>query len=164
MEAQARSITPGTSISASSTIDSIFNDLFANRSGTQGTIAYLWSDPVTVMGKYADGSCVLAHFEARPFTPTVITAGAVSSPTLASVSPNTVAHGASNTTITVTGTNFVSGAVVSASGTALTTTFVSATSLTAPILAAQLASAGTLSITVQNPDGQIAGPVVFTVT
>lgn len=164
MEIQSQSITPGTAIAASATIDSLFNSLFANRSGTQGTIAYLWSTPITVMGVYADGSCVTARFEARPFTPTVITPGAVTTPTLASVSPNTAVHGAANTTITVTGTNFVSGAVIMCSGTALTTTFGSSTSLSGPILAAQLASAGTLAITVQNPDGQIAGSVTFTVT
>lgn len=157
-------ILSGTPIAATSTIDALFNDLFASRANTQGTIAYSWSDPVTVMGKYTDGSCVMAHFEARGIATTVIMGGAVTTPTLTSVAPNTVVHGAANTTITLTGTGFVSGAVVSASGTALTTTFVSGTSLTAPILAAQLASAGTLNITVQNPDGQICGPIAFTVT
>ena len=65
-------ITPGTAIVSTTTIDALFTSLFATRSGTQGTIAYLWSDPVTVMGTYTDGSCVMAHFEARPFAPTVI--------------------------------------------------------------------------------------------
>lgn len=164
MEVELQSVTPGTAIAGSSTIDSLFNSLFANRSGTQGTIAYLWSDPTTVMGKYADGSCVMAHFEARALGLTVITGGAVSSPTLVSVSPATVAHGASNTPITLSGTNFVSGAVASASGTALTTGFTNSTTLTATILAAQLVSAGSLAITVQNPDGQITGSVTFTVS
>jgi len=65
--------TPGTVIAANTTVDALFTALFGNRSGTQGTIAYSWNTPNTIMGKYADGSCVIAKLEARPFTPTVIT-------------------------------------------------------------------------------------------
>ncbi len=54
-------------------------------------------------------------------------------------------------TLTVTGTNFVSGSVVQWAGTALTTTFVSATSLTASVPASDLTTTGTLDVIVINP-------------
>lgn len=83
---------------------------------------------------------------------------------LTTVAPATVAHGAPNTTITLTGTGFVSGAVVKAGATSLATTFVSATSLTAVLPAAGLVSAGTLQITVVNPGAPASGAKPFTVT
>jgi len=83
---------------------------------------------------------------------------------LTTVAPATVAHGAPNTTITLTGTGFVSGAVVKAGAASLATTFVSATSLTAVIPAASLVTAGTLQITVVNPSAPASGAKSFTVT
>jgi len=59
-------------------------------------------------------------------------------------------------TITVSGTNFVSGAVVTWNGQALTTAFVSSTQVTASVTAQQLASAGNIPVAVQNPVPQLA--------
>ena len=69
------------------------------------------------------------------------------SPTLGSVSPQSFATGAF--TLTINGGNFVNGAQVLFAGAALSTTFVSATKLTAT---GSAATAGTFSITVQNPN------------
>ena len=52
-------------------------------------------------------------------------------PAITSVSPNTAVAGSPSIALTVTGTGYVSGSVVYFNGTALTTTYVSATSLTA---------------------------------
>ena len=68
-------------------------------------------------------------------------------PALTGISPSSTNLG--NFTITVTGTNFVSGAKVLVSGNALSTTFVSSTKLTAT---GNATSAGTFSISVENPD------------
>jgi hypothetical protein len=68
-------------------------------------------------------------------------------PVLASVSPMSVAAGSFS--ITVTGSNFVSGAQVELAGTALTTTFTSSTQLSA---SGSEATAGTYAITVVNPN------------
>jgi hypothetical protein len=74
-------------------------------------------------------------------------------PTLTSVSP-TSGPAAGGTTITLTGTNFVSGATVRVGGTAATNvTFVSATQLTARTPAG---TAGARDVQVTNPDGQSA--------
>ena len=66
-------------------------------------------------------------------------------------------------TLTVTGTNFTSDAVVNWNGTAQTTTFVSATKLTALIPAAQAALPGTAVVTVTNSIGT-SGSLPFTLS
>ncbi|MDR3402814.1 MAG: prepilin-type N-terminal cleavage/methylation domain-containing protein, partial [Chthoniobacter sp.] len=87
-------------------------------------------------------------------------------PTLTSISPTSTAAGSTDTTITVTGSNFVSGAIINWNGTPLTTTYVSATSLTATVPAANITSAGTASVTVTNPapGGGTSGAQTFTIT
>lgn len=72
-------------------------------------------------------------------------------PTLTAVSPTALYAGAGDTTFTLTGTNFNSSSVVMAGTTALTTTFVNGTQLTAVVPAATLAPVGTLSLSVSNP-------------
>ena len=67
------------------------------------------------------------------------------------VLPDSVAPGGPGFTLTVTGSNFVSGAHVNWSGSPRTTTFVSVTQLTATILASDIAHASTATITVTNP-------------
>lgn len=74
-----------------------------------------------------------------------------SAPTLTGAAPLHAIVGASATTVTLTGTNFNSSSVANWNGTAVATTFVSATSLTAVIPATDLTTAGTDKITVSNP-------------
>ncbi len=73
-------------------------------------------------------------------------------PTTTRVSPTTRTEGDAEFTLTVNGTNFVSGvSVVRLDGADRTTTFVSSTQLTATIPASDLTTAGTRSITVFTP-------------
>ena len=65
--------------------------------------------------------------------------------------PGQKAPGSVAFTLTVNGTGFVSGATVNWNGNARTTTFVSSSRLTATINAADVATAGTASVTVSNP-------------
>jgi dienelactone hydrolase len=65
--------------------------------------------------------------------------------------PDAAKPGGAAFTLTVNGSGFVSGAVVHWNGSARTTTFVSKTQLKAAILAADIAKAGTASVTVVNP-------------
>jgi hypothetical protein len=65
--------------------------------------------------------------------------------------PDAVAPGGPAFTLTVNGTGFVSSSVVNWSGSARTTTFFSGSRLTAAITAADIATAGTASVTVVNP-------------
>jgi len=65
--------------------------------------------------------------------------------------PASAAPGAAGFTLNVSGTGFVTGAVVKWNGNARTTTFISSSSLQATILSTDVAHAGTASITVVNP-------------
>jgi len=84
-------------------------------------------------------------------------------PSLTSISPSTAFAGGPAFTLTVNGTNFVNGSVVQVNGSSRTTTFVSSTQLTAAIPASDIASAGTLSITVVNPDGGASAALALVV-
>ena len=77
----------------------------------------------------------------------VIVTGTPADPTTTSLSPTSVNAGSGAFTLTVNGTNFMSGlSTVTWGGSTRTTTFVSSTQLTAAILAADVASAGTATV------------------
>ncbi len=75
-------------------------------------------------------------------------------PTITSLAPSSKVAGTGAFTLTVNGTNFVSGtSTVKWNGSNRATTFVSSTQLTAAILATDITSSGTASITVGNGSG-----------
>jgi Putative Ig domain/Quinohemoprotein amine dehydrogenase, alpha subunit domain III len=89
-------------------------------------------------------------------------------PTITTISPATHARNANGVVLMITGTNFVSGAVVSFSGSGITvvsTTFVNATTITVTINIANNATKSARDVTLTNGDG---GPTTkvggFTVT
>src|SRR2546427_697917 len=86
-------------------------------------------------------------------------------PTVTSLSPTSTNAGGVAFTLTVNGTNFVSGSVVQWNSSARTTTFVSATQLRATITAADIATAGTASVPVfsPTPGGGTSGALTFTI-
>jgi hypothetical protein len=71
--------------------------------------------------------------------------------TLTSISPSMANLGAADTTITLTGSGFVSTSVVQINGTAVTSRLVNPTTLTGVIPAADLTLVGTLQVTVTDP-------------
>ena len=77
--------------------------------------------------------------------------GSNSTPTITTISPNTIVAGSAAFTLTVNGTNFVAASMVGFGGSAVATTFVNSTQLTAAIPAASIASTGTPAVTVTNP-------------
>ena len=72
--------------------------------------------------------------------------------TIEKIEPDQIKVGSTAQTITVTGANFVEGSKVHLNDAEQETTFVSATQLTAKVDDALLATAGTLKLTVVNPD------------
>jgi hypothetical protein len=86
-------------------------------------------------------------------------------PTAVSLSPSSATHGGASFTLTVNGTKFVSGCTVEWNGAALATTFVSGTQVTAKVPAADIAAAGTASVTVKNPapGGGTSNALTFTI-
>ncbi len=86
-------------------------------------------------------------------------------PSVAALSPNSAYAGGTGTTVTVSGTNFIPASVVRWNGADRPTTFNSSTQLVAQFSAADLASAGTASVSVFNPSpgGGGSTALVFTV-
>ncbi|MDB5742946.1 MAG: Kelch domain protein [Polaromonas sp.] len=86
-------------------------------------------------------------------------------PALASLVPTSTTAGGAGLTLTVNGSNFVTGSRVRWNGADRTTTFVSATRLTATLLATDTAAPGTAQVTVFNPTpgGGTSGAQAFTV-
>lgn len=87
-------------------------------------------------------------------------------PVAVSLSPASAVAGSSAFTLTVTGSNFVSGATILWNGVALTTTFVNSTQLTAIVPAGDVAASGFASVTVFNPTpgGGTSGALTVTIT
>lgn len=88
----------------------------------------------------------------------------VGSPELTSISPSETYKGVGDVTLTVTGSNYVSGATVTYNGSDLATTFVNSTQLTATIPGASLLTISTAAVTVKNPDTARTAALQFTVT
>lgn len=86
-----------------------------------------------------------------------------SAATLSSLSISSITHGAGNTTLSVTGSNFIRGAGVFWNGSYRTTTYTDSGDLTIAIPAADLATAGSATITVVNPGASASGSLTFTI-
>ncbi|HSV48143.1 MAG TPA: galactose oxidase-like domain-containing protein [Ramlibacter sp.] len=84
-------------------------------------------------------------------------------PALSSLSPSSATAGGPAFTLTVNGSDFVSGVTVRWNGAARSTSFVSATRLTAAIPAGDIAAQGTAQVSVLNPSGAASGNLPFTV-
>ena len=93
-----------------------------------------------------------------------LTGNGAAVPSLTSISPSSATAGAAGFTLTVNGTNFVSGDVVRWNGAARTTVFVSATKLTATIPTTDLAAARTSTVKVATSGGVLTSGLPFTIT
>ncbi len=83
--------------------------------------------------------------------------------TLTGIATSTVAHGASNTVLTLTGTNFLPGVAVNWNGSYRTTTIVDATHVTVAIPASDLTIAGSATLTAVNPGANSSPGLTFTI-
>jgi hypothetical protein len=100
---------------------------------------------------------------ALPFTITGAPTGPVPAK-LTSLSPSSASAGGPAFTLNVNGTDFLSGATVRWNGANRTTTFVSSTQLSAAIPATDIATAGTVQVTVLNPGASVSNALPFTIT
>ena len=87
-------------------------------------------------------------------------------PAITSISPNTSVAGGAAFTLTINGTNFVATSIVNFGGSAVATTFVNSTQLTAVIPAASIVSTGAPPVTVTNPapSGGTSNAINFNIT
>ncbi|WP_353072170.1 choice-of-anchor D domain-containing protein [Tunturiibacter gelidiferens] len=96
----------------------------------------------------------------------IITIQAVNAvPALAGLSPSSATTGGGAFTLTLNGSNFLTGSTVSWNGSMLAVTYVSSTQLTASVPASDLAQSGTAQVTVTNPapGGGTSSTQVFTI-
>lgn len=110
----------------------------------------------TLVGSHDRGALDWAHQEAiddHGGTPTA-------APTLVSAAPPTVSAAAPSAVITLTGTGFVTGSKARVNGAPVATTFVSATSLHFDF---NPSAAGTVQLSVKNPDGKVTANIPLTV-
>ena len=77
--------------------------------------------------------------------------GTATAPTITQLSPSSVTMGSGPITLEVTGSYFVDGAQIVFGGVARTTTYTSSTKVSASIPASDLATAGTVAVSVVNP-------------
>jgi hypothetical protein len=86
-------------------------------------------------------------------------------PSLSTLSPSGAAAGGAAFTLIMTGSDFVPSSTVNWNGVALMSSFVDAAHLTAAVPASELASAGTVSVTVVNPSpgGGTSNALSFTI-
>jgi 6-phosphogluconolactonase len=82
---------------------------------------------------------------------------------LSSLSPTSAVAGGPAFTLDATGQNFTSQSTVQWNGSPRTTTFVSATQLTAQITASDIATAGSVPVTVSDPVNGLSNAVNFTI-
>ena len=88
----------------------------------------------------------------------------VLAPMLTSISPTMASAGGPGLPLTVNGSNFVSGSTVRWNGADRTTTFVSALQLTASIPASDIATPGTVTISVISPGGSTSNSLPLVVS
>ena len=87
----------------------------------------------------------------------------IQNPTIISLNPSSISKGNEGFTLEVIGANFVDGARVFWEGQERATEFISESKITATILIEDVASEGTLTIKVRNPDGKESKGVYFKV-
>src|SRR5437588_1540184 len=84
-------------------------------------------------------------------------------PGLASASPSSATSGTGNLSLTITGSSFVPGAVLTWNGSERTTTFVDSSHLTVAIPASDFSKAGTATLAVNNPGSSNSSSISFTI-
>jgi subtilisin len=134
-----------------------------------GVITRTW----TVTMPATQGNYEFRYFQNGGYTraatsPTVTVQGAGGpnpAPVATSLSPNSATAGSAGFNLTVNGSGFVPSSVVRWNGADRATTFLSATQIRATIAAADVASAGNVSVTVFSPatGGGTSAPLTFTV-
>ena len=146
------SITPlnFTAPTTAGTVGALDGNLTANRTAVSSTITGLSiANGTSVFIRWNDFNATGADDGLAVDDFSLIGNGAPADPTTTSISPTSTVAGTGALTLTVNGTNFVSGSSsVRWNGSVRSTTFVSATQLTASILAGDVATAGSATVDV----------------
>jgi len=139
-------------------------------SAVSGTISSsgLYTSPATVPASGSDTVTATSTQDSTKSNSETITVTAPSNPipTVASLSPASLAAGATAQTLTINGTGFLTTSTVTFNGAAHAATDLSASQLTISLTTADLATAGSYPVVVTNPTpgGGSSAAVNFTVT
>jgi hypothetical protein len=127
-------------------------------SSTPSASATLYTGPITVSQSEILSAIATAsgYCNSGVATAAYTIQAPVAVPTIGNLSPTSATVGGSAFTLTVNGTNFDSGSTVKWGSTALTTTYVSSTQLTASVPANLIASAGSVVVSVVTSAGASA--------
>lgn len=119
----------------------------------------------TLTATYTPDASSIALYTSATGTAAITVTVPNPAPVLSTISPAIATAGSATFTLTVTGSDFVSGSTVYWGSSALATTLVGATQLTAQVPAADIPTAGTDAITVQTPapGGGTSNPLQFVV-
>ncbi len=85
------------------------------------------------------------------------------SPVISALSPTSATAGGSAFTLTVSGSNFTNNSVINWTGTALPTTYISSSLLSATVASTFIASAGTASVSVSTTGSSTTGSISFSI-
>jgi len=131
-------------------------------------VAYAQTAAVTPGGTVTAGQAVapgsLGAIFGNNFAAGIASASSAPISVIASINPSSAPAGSPSVLVTITGSNFASGAGAQWNGLSLNTTFVNSTTLTAQIPAGDLINQGTGQITVVNPAGTASNSFPFVVT
>jgi len=143
---------PGDVVVAKSTGTNTYKATFAALSGSPGMRT------ITASAVDASGNSSSVQVPVNVVNPNPV-------PSLIMLSPSSATHGGKAFTLTITGSNFVSGCTAKWNTSALKTTFVNSGEVTATVPASDIASAGTASVTVVNPSpgGGASNALTFTI-
>jgi hypothetical protein len=123
-----------------------------------GTSTKTWSLPMpTTPGQYEFRFFPNNGHVVTVTSPAVTVALINPTPSIATLAPASVAAGSADFALTVTGSGFVSGATATVGGQPRTVTFGSATQLSVAVLAADVTSAGSVSVQITNPATCLSG-------
>jgi hypothetical protein len=129
----------------------------ASQNGTQITVAV----PASLIA--GPGSLAVTVTNPGPVVSNALSLTVNPVPGLTGLSPTAGTAGSGAVTLTITGTNLPTGALVQWNRQSLTTTVVSATQITASVPASLMATAGQASITVVTTDSVSSNALTFTV-
>ena len=141
--------------------DDLSNPIQSGRPGI-----YIWSNSAYAFaddwegGNYGVGTTRTIYYNAIPNRGPIILEDATT-PQIAAINPDSIIAGSAGFVLEVTGSKFASESVVRWNNSDRVTTFGSATRLQASISAADIATSGTVPVTVFNPGGGLSNAVIF---
>ncbi len=120
--------------------------------------AYAWNTATVANGNHS------VQVSQKGQIVTTATPVVSNAPVLSIVAPTNVVAGGSAFTLTVSGSGFVTGGTVLWNGSPRPTAFVSPSQFTASIVAGDITSAGSATITATNPGSALSNPLALTVS